>query len=360
MKEQSFEITRRSVLYATKLCNAGCKFCYYRSEGNRKHAPLNRLINILKTFKEKYEIEFVDITGGEPTIHPQIKDIVKESCEIGIKPTVITNSQRPDVILDIINNGLEDLLISVHGFEGNHDEVVGIAGAFNKIVETFKFLNSKPFEFRVNTVLTKYSCKDAESLANIFIKYKTRMVNLISFNPYEDSLWRDKTSLDFQVDYSVQAGAAKKMIDILDKAQIWVNVRYIPFCFMKGYEKYVCNFLQLPYDPYEWDYTSSNSLSDSELKKLTKEALEAKRFGNTNREKFYQHMMHSIIKDNKKVHECDQCSLKEICDLIYTQYINAFGDSGYKSFEGKKIKDPMHFKKLAQIHYNLRSDKICK
>lgn len=348
MKEQSLEITKRSVLYATKLCDAGCKFCYYRFERNRKHASLNELKNILKNFKEKYGIEFVDITGGEPTTHPQIKDIVRESCEIEIKPTVITNAQRPDVISDLVNNGLEDLLISVHGFEGNHDEVVGIVGAFDKIAETFKLLNSKSFGFRVNTVLTKYSCKDAESLARIFIKYKTRMVNLISFNPYEDSLWRDKTNLDFQVDYSEQAESAKKMIDILIKAKIWVNVRYIPFCFMKGYEKYVGNFLQLPYDPFEWDYTSSNSLSDSEIEKLTKEAVEAKRFGNTNKEKLYQHMMHNIIKDNKKVHECGQCSVNEICDFIYTQYINEFGDYGYNKFEGKKIKDPMHFKKLAK------------
>ena len=344
MKKLSVEITKRSVLYATKLCNANCKFCYFRFERNRKHTPFGELISILKSFKRTYGIKFVDITGGEPTTHPQIKDIVKESCEIGIKPTIITNAQRPDIISEILHSGIDDFLISVHGFKGNHDEVVGRIGAFTQIEETFKLLNFKSFGFRVNTVLTKYSCDDAESLANFFVKYKSRIVNLISFNPYEDSLWRDKNNLSFQVDYSTQANAAKKMIDILDKAKIWVNVRYIPFCFMKGYEKHVCNFLQLPYDPFEWDYISANNLSEAEIEILTKEAIKNKRFGNTSKEKFYQHVMHNIIKDNKQVKECNSCSLNEICDFIYKQYINEFGDHGYKKYGGKKIQNPMHFK----------------
>jgi len=349
MNEQSIEITKRSVLYVTKLCNANCKFCYFRFEGVQKHSPFNELKNTLINYKTKYGIKFVDITGGEPTIHPQIKDIIKVSCIIGIKPTVITNAQRPDIIQGMINNGLDDLLISVHGFENNHDKVLGVKGAFDKVIEIFHLLNSNSFDFRINTVLTKYSCKDSELLANLFIKYKPRIVNLISFNPYEDSLWRDKANLDFQVDYSVQSDAAKKIINMLDETNIRVNVRYVPFCFMKGYEKYVCNFLQLPYDQYEWDYASSNNLTDSEIEKLTQEAIKFKRFGNTDKEKFYQHMMHNIIKDNKKVQECIHCSLNKICDLIYTQYINEFGNYGYNRFEGKKLEDPMHFKKQVKI-----------
>ncbi|MBU1110079.1 radical SAM protein [Patescibacteria group bacterium] len=165
MKKQPVKITKRAVLYVTMLCNASCKFCYYRFESNRKHTPLEDIKKNLSSFKKDYGIEYVDITGGEPTIHPQIIDIVKSSCDIGIKPTVITNALKPDVISSLVENGLEDLLVSIQGFRDGHDEVVGISGAYEKIIETLTVLKSKSFEFRFNTVLTKYSCRDAELLA---------------------------------------------------------------------------------------------------------------------------------------------------------------------------------------------------
>jgi MoaA/NifB/PqqE/SkfB family radical SAM enzyme len=359
MKKQPVKITKRAVLYVTKLCNASCKFCYYRFEGIRKHTPLGDIKKKLKKIKEDYSVEYIDITGGEPTIHPHIVHIVKAACNTGIKPTVITNAQKTDIISRLIDNGLEDLLVSVHGFKNGHDEVVGISGAYKKVIKTLTMLKSKSFEFRLNTVLTKYSCRDVESIANAFVEIHPRMVNLISFNPYEGSLWRDKKKIDFQVDYTIQGEAAKKMIDILVKAEIWVNVRYIPLCFMKGYEKHVCNFLQLQYDPYEWEYSSSNRLSKTEIDKLTEEAVAANRFGKTRKEQFYQHMMHNIIKDNKKVTECQGCSLVKICDHVYSQYLNEFGRRGYKKVEGKKIEDPMFFRKLDARWAILKSNKTC-
>lgn len=355
-------ITKRSVLYITKLCNARCKFCYYRFEDphTKKHLSLSEIIKTLEKYKEQYGIEYVDISGGEPTIHPNIVDIVKASCLIGIKPTIITNAQLPNIISKLIDNGLEDVLVSIHGYKEWHDSVVGRQGAFDKILETLRMLKSRSFEFRINTVLTKFSCEKAKSLANLYVKLAPRMVNLISFNPYEDSLWRDSKNLDFQVDYPTQAKAARVIIDTLEKAGIWVNVRYLPLCFLQGYEEHVCNFLQLPYDPYEWEYSSYNNLSLEEITSHTGKAVKKERFGKTEREQFYQHMMHNIIKDNKKIEKCHKCSLVEICDHIYSQYLNEYGDKGYEAIIGEKVIDSMHFRELDRRWENLKPDKICR
>jgi MoaA/NifB/PqqE/SkfB family radical SAM enzyme len=348
--KHAFGITKRSVMHVTKACNADCKFCYYRFEGNHKHIPLSCILDILINYKNRYGIEYVDITGGEPTVHPQIEEIVEQSCLVGIKPTVISNAQKIDVILALIDRGLDDLLISVHGFGRNHDEAVGILGAYDRVINLFEILYSLSFNYRVNTVLTKYSCENMEYLAEAFIRYNARIVNLISFNPYGGCVWSSKENLGFQVGYHAQAVVAKKMIDILEEAGIWVNVRYMPFCFMKGYEDHICNFLQLTFDPYEWDYVSSNEMSESEIEKHTKEAVRSNRFGNTEKEKFYQHMMRHIIRDNTRVPECDFCSLNEICDLVYTQYVTEFGINGYERYGGDRIMDPMHFRRFAAIY----------
>lgn len=344
-ENKPLQITKRAVVYITKLCNVKCSFCYYRYEDNPSHTPFENIKAILEKFCREYKIKYVDITGGEPTVHPQIIEIIKCTLEYGIKPTVITNAQRPKIISKLIDNGLEDILVSVQGFGNKHDDVVGKKGAFNKVMETLLILNEREFGFRTNTVLTHNSCSNIEELADLFIELSPRIVNLISFNPYEGSLWRDRINNEFQIPYTLQAEAAKKAIDILSDAGIWVNVRYIPLCFMKGYEKHVCNFLQLQYDPYEWEYTASNRLSSDQVADLTDNAVSICNLGTTPKEKFYYFMMQGIIKDNKTVDACQECSNFYICDHIYSQYINKYGVSEYTPFQGEVLTDPMYYRK---------------
>jgi MoaA/NifB/PqqE/SkfB family radical SAM enzyme len=344
-ENKPLQITKRGVVYITKMCNVKCCFCYYKYGDNLGHTPFDNIKRILEKFKKEYNIEYVDITGGEPTIHPQIIEIIKSSLEYGIKPTVITNAQKTKTISKLIDNGLEDILVSIQGLGSKHDEAVNKKGAFNKVMETLLILKDRGFGFRTNTVLTNYSCPDIEAMAELFIELSPRIVNLISFNPYEGSLWKDRNNNEFQLSYTLQAKATRKAIDILSYAGIWVNVRYIPFCFMKGCEKHVCNFLQLQYDPYEWEYTASNGLSADQISNLTDKAVTSCSFGTDKKEKFYYFAMQRIIKNNKTVAACRECSNINICDHIYSQYINEFGENEYVPFKGEVLKDTMHYRK---------------
>ena len=49
-------------------------------------------------------------------------------------------------------------------------------------------------------------------------------------------------------DFDETSKFLKQAIDIASSSIPKITVRYIPFCFMKDYEKYICDFPQLPYD----------------------------------------------------------------------------------------------------------------
>ncbi len=337
-------ITKRGVLYVTKRCNLNCCFCYYKF---LDHRPVNSLQDIevtIEMFKNEYKLEHVDITGGEPTIHPKIREIVSLCREYGISPTVITNGVETDLILELIEIGIEDLLISIHGIGKNHDEAVGREGAFKKLERTISCLLKRGFTCRTNSVLTCYCCNEMNDLANYLATISPRIVNLISFNPHSYSQWKDKNIIPFQVSYKVQSEAVKKAIEILDKKGIWVNARYIPFCFLKGLEKHVCNFRQLPYDPYEWEFTSSNRMTRTEINKKTSEAIENQVFGNSKEQMLYNYLMQEFTHQNARVQACHSCTIEGICDHIYHQYLAEFGDDGYLPYGGDPIIDPMHFR----------------
>ena len=335
------QVCRRSVVYITKVCNIRCKFCYYLDEGNRKHTPFDSIERTFQWWKRDYQVDYVDITGGEPTVHPEIVEIIRCSNKYGIKPTVITNAQRSEVFEPMIEAGLDDLLISIHGIHDYYDEVVQKKGAFKNIEKTLSILEKNKFSFRTNTTLTSYSCEDIDEIVDWLLKIKPRIANLIAFNPHEGTLWADKEGMSFQVSYSRMAEAAKKAIHKLLPAGIWVNVRYMPLCFMKGYEQHVCNFLQWQFDPYEWEVASSERVSKENISKTIAEANATGVFGDTDEERWHTRAMMNGCKVNAFLPECEKCMNRHICDGIYPQYLKNFGDKEFVATPGEKVRDPL-------------------
>lgn len=332
-------ICRRGVIYVTMICNLRCKFCYYYTLRKKEHCKLKELKRQLYLYKHYFGLDSVDITGGEPTIYPYIREIVNSCKEIGLKSCIITNGQTPDTISELIDLGLNDLLISVHDLKKDYDSLVQAQGAFRRLLKTIKICHKKNFSFRTNTTVTKFNLSRLIKIAH-FLKneVKPRIHNWILFNPHEGTLWSVENTISFQPKYSEAATQIKKAIDILKP--IWSNVKYIPLCFMKGYEHHVCNFMQWQYDPYEWEYRSMNMLSNKKVLKIIKNY---KGFG-ISIEKFFNAWSKRITRHNIITDKCKKCSNVEICRQQYPQYVRRFGDAEFKPYLGKLILDSMCYR----------------
>jgi len=59
-----------------------------------------------------------------------------------------------------------------------------------------------------------------------------------------------------QIDYNLVRPILKKQIDKINAAlsSSLVFVRYMPFCNMEGYEKYIVGTLQNTYDWFDWNH----------------------------------------------------------------------------------------------------------
>lgn len=58
--------------------------------------------------KRKGIITGVCITGGEPTLQPDLKEFLAKVKEIGLKVKLDTNGYRPEIVKEIISEGLVD------------------------------------------------------------------------------------------------------------------------------------------------------------------------------------------------------------------------------------------------------------
>ena len=120
----------------TYRCNARCNMC------SRFKAPSLPQEEIsIETIKKLPKMYFTNITGGEPFIRSDLKDIVRELYKKSDRIVISTNGFFTDRIIDLCkefpNVGIR---ISIEGLENTNNEIRGLPDGFNKGYNTLKKL----------------------------------------------------------------------------------------------------------------------------------------------------------------------------------------------------------------------------
>lgn len=120
----------------TYRCNARCTMC------NRYKAPSKPDEELtIETIKKLPQMYFTNITGGEPFIRTDLKDIVRELNKKSDRIVISTNGFFTDRIIDLCkefpNVGIR---ISIEGLEKTNNEIRGLEDGFNKGYSTLKKL----------------------------------------------------------------------------------------------------------------------------------------------------------------------------------------------------------------------------
>jgi radical S-adenosyl methionine domain-containing protein 2 len=95
-----------------KPCNYRCRFCFATYRDIDGHLSLADAAALLRALREA-GAEKLNFAGGEPTLHPQIGELVAEAKRLGFVTTLITNGARLDPLLDDHAHELDWIGISV-------------------------------------------------------------------------------------------------------------------------------------------------------------------------------------------------------------------------------------------------------
>ena len=120
----------------TYRCNARCTMC------NRYKAPSKPEEEIsLETIKKLPPMYFTNITGGEPFIRSDLKDIVRELKKKSDRIVISTNGFFTDRILDLAKEFPDiGIRISIEGLEQTNNAIRGLPDGFNRGYTTLKKL----------------------------------------------------------------------------------------------------------------------------------------------------------------------------------------------------------------------------
>jgi MoaA/NifB/PqqE/SkfB family radical SAM enzyme len=391
-------ITRRGVIWLGQTCNQRCYFCYFinriRDREHPEHAfmDLAKAKHICRTLREIYGNTAIDIQGGEPTIYPDILELCRYCRDIGLYPTLITNGlvlAKPGRIEEYRDAGVRDFLVSLHGIGEIHDEVVGIKGAYDKIMTAIGRMRDTGFPFRLNCTMSKPVVPIIPEIAKHAIEYGAYAVNYIAFNPFADQQLGHRRT-DTVPKYSEDAEQLVEALDMLEEAGIETNVRYLPFCMAEDrHRKNFYNFQQLSYDTHEWDFQSwawtmrqpqmmkeggcmppfflggpqarilqeadSAYIRDHYEKNPVKQGLKFKAQRILSRAAQAVRGRDAVYREEARTravrdcqyryHDvCGQCAAREICDGFHGDYADFFGTEEAEAITGiPVIQDPLHY-----------------
>ena len=120
----------------TYRCNARCSMC------NRYKAPSKPEEEIsIETIKKLPKMYFTNITGGEPFIRTDLKDIVRELYKKSDRIVISTNGFFTDRIVDLCREFPDiGIRISIEGLEETNNKIRGLENGFQRGYSTLKQL----------------------------------------------------------------------------------------------------------------------------------------------------------------------------------------------------------------------------
>lgn len=155
-------------------CNFRCPFCHNPELVLANSQNFNYGEKVEKEFwdflrKRKGKLDGVCITGGEPTIQPDLIEFIKKIKKLGYAVKLDSNGTRPDVLKKIIDLKLVDYIaMDIKNQLGKYDLATGIKTDKERIKLSVKLIMNAgiSYEFRTTVVPGIHEELDFLEIAN--------------------------------------------------------------------------------------------------------------------------------------------------------------------------------------------------
>ena len=213
----------------TYRCNLACSFCFMAKSALRKPAKKELTLAAWKKFIDTLSSkprEFY-IAGGEPGLRKDLPELIAHIKKGGHRCLITTNGCSLDIktVSKLLDAGLDELTVSMHGMPELHDRSVGLKGAFAKTAAVCAFVNSSPLKgTKKLTFWCVINAANYDKLYETYKLFKTMKTDHIRFHHLDFIREKDRTetealfkkelgrSLNLKTSESMAAGISVKRL----------------------------------------------------------------------------------------------------------------------------------------------------
>lgn len=181
-------------------CNLQCPFCYVphlvkeETYSNLQTIPQQQ---VLEEIQERADANFIDavcITGGEPTIHPELQELLQKIKQTNpnLKISLTTNGTNPQFLKQLIDNKLInsiafDIKNSKKKYQQTTNTEINLEN-INKTLELIKTLDD--YEVHTTLVPDLHTLEDVKQMAS-WLKHKG--INKLTIQQFRSDLPNQQT-----------------------------------------------------------------------------------------------------------------------------------------------------------------------
>jgi pyrroloquinoline quinone biosynthesis protein E len=249
-------------------CPHRCLFCYYSNvdgeeslarKGFRSGAECREIVSEMA----KQGLTGFDITGGEPSLHPELPEILRHAAGLGLASRVITLGQNlmsrknGALFVDtLVDAGVTSFLFSAHAVAEEPFRAFTNA-SWQRLLLAMDHLDGRGFQYCLNTVVFSGNQHMLPDIARESARRGVYSHNFILFNPYYE--WKNNAkAFAVQSRYPEARPFLVEAVGILEQAGVAVNVRYAPLCAFPELQRNIVGVVGVHFDPHEWRNRAGN------------------------------------------------------------------------------------------------------
>jgi MoaA/NifB/PqqE/SkfB family radical SAM enzyme len=223
-------------LQVSRVCNQKCRFC--SNPENERMIALDEAQRLVDDFVER-GYSGVILTGGEPTLYPELAEVVAYAAAKGIPPRLVTNGQKTSdsgYFRSLVGAGLNHIHLSVQTTDRElQGRLTGKPDSLDHIWVTLDLAQELDVNVDINTTLNHYNADHLDRtvreltarhpwLHHFVWNNLDPTTNRVADNPdVIAQLWETEVSLVKAVRYLQATGRT-------------FRVERMPLCFMPGFE----------------------------------------------------------------------------------------------------------------------------
>jgi len=171
-----------ALVRVTARCNQRCRFCNVNFATETSGDLTAAQVRDMVTGRLFHPEESVELSGGEPTLNPELPAIVNELRDFeGL--TLQTNGlllARGDLAKRLHKAGLRRALVSLHAADAAvSDALTGAPGSFLKTLQGIDALRNAGIRISLNTVVNRHNHRDLPAIVELAVGRFGRRIHLV-------------------------------------------------------------------------------------------------------------------------------------------------------------------------------------
>lgn len=174
-------------------CDLRCTYCMPEDQHFLKREELmtrEEIGTIARLFVERYGVNKIRLTGGEPLVRPDAVDIVRDMAQLGVSLGLTTNALSLHKHLDgLIDAGLKSINISLDTFDAERFRKITRRDGFDTVHANILLALRRGLRVKVNMVVMR-GVNDDEILRFVELTRDHPVhVRFIEFMPFAGNHW---------------------------------------------------------------------------------------------------------------------------------------------------------------------------